>query len=121
MAEDKDKELKELLSLSMDIVDIAVTIIDINGTLLYYNKEASKIVDRKPEYIGKDVHSHHKKETSNKKLDLMLRDFQRGRTEPFHYEADPYGKKILVTLSPILNNGRLIGFLQTVKLKEGVE
>ena len=78
-------------------------------------------LDRKPEYIGEDDHSHHKKATSNKKFDLMLQDFQKGRTEPFHYEAKPYGKTILVTLSPILEEGKFIGCTQSVQRKEDTE
>jgi hypothetical protein len=30
---------------------VAVTIIDTKGTLLYYNKQAAKILDRKPEQL----------------------------------------------------------------------
>ena len=115
------EELSELISLAMDCMGVAVTIIDMKGTLLYYNKHAAKILDRKPEYIGEDVRSHHKKTESNRKLDLMLQDFQKGRTEPFHYQAKPYGKTILVTLSPILENGKFIGCAQSVQLKDDIE
>jgi hypothetical protein len=55
------------------------------GTLLYYNRHAAKILDRKTEYIGSDVRSHHKKAASNEKLDLMLQEFKKGRMEPFRY------------------------------------
>lgn len=109
------------MKLAMECMGVAVTIIDTEGTLLYYNMQAAKILDRKPEYIGKDIHSHHKKAASNRKLDLMLQDFQKGRTEPFHYEAKPYGKTILVTLSPILEDGKFIGCTQSVQLKEDTE
>ena len=105
----------------MECMGVAVTIIDTEGTLLYYNKQATKILDRKPEYIGKDVHSHHKKTVSNKKLDLMLQDFLKGRTEPFYFDAKPYGKVILVILSPILENGKIIGCIQSVLLKKDIE
>lgn len=116
----ENTRLKELIRLAMECMGVAVTIIDKKGTLLYYNKQAAKILDRKPEYIGKDVHSHHKKAASSKKLDLMLQDFQKGRTAPFHYEAKPYGEIILVTLSPILENGKFIGCVQSVQLKEKI-
>jgi len=121
MEGNEDTKLKELISLAMEFMGVAVTIIDTKGTLLYYNKQAAKILDRKPEYIGKDIHSHHKKATSNKQFDLMLHDFQKGRTEPFHYEAKPYGKTILVTLSPILEDGKFIGCTQSVQPKEDTE
>ena len=112
---------EQLIKTAMDCMGVAVTIIDTEGTLLYYNKQASKILDREPEYIGKDIHSHHKKASSNQKIDLMLQDFQKGRTEPFHYQAKPYGKTILVTLSPIAENGKFIGCIQSVQLKKNID
>lgn len=116
-----EKELKDLISLAMECLGVAITIIDPKGILLYYNKHAAEILDRKPEYIGKDVYSHHKKAASSKKLESMIQDFQDGRVEPFHYEAKPYGKTILVTLSPIIKNGKFIGCVQAVQLKEDID
>jgi len=120
MDEKKERKLNELINLAPDCMGEALTIIDRKGTLLYYNKHAAKILDRQPGYIGEDVHSHHKKAESNRKLDLMLQDFQKGRTEPFHYQAKPYGKIILVTLSPVLENGIFIACVQAVRLKEDI-
>jgi DUF438 domain-containing protein len=118
MVTNEDNTLKDLIFLAVEDMGVAVTLIDTKGTLLYYNKQAGRILDRKPEYVGKDVHSHHNKDGSNKKFDLMLQEFQKGKTEPFHYEAKPYGKTILVTLSPILEDGKFIGCTQCVQLKE---
>lgn len=112
------EDLRELVSLGVECMAVAITIIDPQGILLYYNREAARILDRKPEYIGKDIHTHHKKPASNEKLDQMLREFREGRTEPFHYEARPYGQTIEVTLSPILKDGAFIGCVQSVRLKE---
>jgi PAS domain S-box-containing protein len=115
------KKLEDLMVLAMEYMGVAVTIIDTEGTLLYYNKQAAEILDRKPEYIGKDIHSHHKKAASNRTLDMMLRDFKNGRREPFQYQAKPYGRIIFVTLSPILEKGEYIGCIQSVHLKEDIE
>ena len=114
---ERKEELGELINLAMDCMGVAVTIIDAKGTLLYYNPYSAKILDRKPEYIGTDIHSHHKKAASNKKVDLMLKEFEAGRQDPFHYEAKPYGEIIFVTLSPIIKNGKFIGCVQTVRPK----
>jgi DUF438 domain-containing protein len=110
--------LEEIVYLSMESIEIAISIIDKKGTLLYYNQHSTKILDRKPEYIGTDIHSHHKNKASNDKVDMMLKDFGEGRREPFHYEAKPYGEVILVTLSPIIKNGEFIGCVQVVIPKE---
>ena len=115
-----ENPLGELIHLAMDGMGVAVSIIDPKGKLLYYNEESAKILDRKPEYMGTDIHSHHKKKDSNQKLDLMLKNFKEGRKDPFHYEAKPYGKTILVTLAPIIKNDRFIGCVQTVRLKNTV-
>jgi DUF438 domain-containing protein len=119
MNDDEQKNhLGELINLAMDCMGVAVTIIDTKGTLLYYNQHSAKILDRKPEYTGTDIHSHHKKADSNKKVDLMLKEFEEGRKKPFHYEAKPYGKTIFVTLSPIIKNGKFVGCVQTVIPKD---
>ncbi|BEQ16881.1 hypothetical protein FAK_39470 [Desulfoferula mesophila] len=102
----------------MESSGVAVTIIDPEGNIVYYNRQAAKILDRKPEYIGEDIHSHHKKEASNKKVDLMLQEFQKGRTEPFRYKTKPYGRTILVILAPILKDGEFVGCTQSVQLEE---
>ena len=113
----RKNQLEEIVNLAMDCMGVAVSIIDKKGALLYYNQHSAKILDRKPEYIGTDIHSHHQKADSNKKLDLMLKEFVEGRKDPFHYEAKPYGKIIVVTLAPILKNGEFVGCVQTVRLK----
>ena len=118
---ERDSKLSELISLAMDCMGAAVTIIDTKGTLLYYNEESARVLDRKPEYIGNDIRSHHKKSKTNKTFDKMLQEFSAGRTEPFHYEAKPYGELILVTLTPIIKDGQFVGCVQYVRLKNGIE
>ena len=117
---EQKNQLTELVNLAMDCMGVAVTIIDTKGTLLYYNRHSVKILDRKPDYIGTDIHSHHKKADSNKKVDRMLKEFTAGRKDPFHYEAKPYGKTIFVTISPIIKNGEFLGCVQTVRPKNTV-
>ena len=114
---ERENELGELIHLAMDCMGVAVTIIDPQGRLLYYNRYSTKILDRKPEYIGTDIHAHHKKADSNQKVNQMLKRFEEGRKDPIHYEAKPYGKTICVTLSPILKNDKFVGCVQTVRLK----
>ena len=114
------KELNELVILAMDCLEVGVTIIDPKGTLLYYNNYSTKVLDRKPEYIGTDIHGHHKMPITNKEIDSMLQEFSEGRTEPFHYEAKPYGQVVLVTLSPLRDGAKLLGCVHCVRRKEAV-
>jgi DUF438 domain-containing protein len=109
--------LRDLVTLAMDCLEVAVTIIDPKGTVLYYNRHSAEILDRKPEYIGSNIHLHHRKATTNQKIDAMLREFSEGRIDSFHYESKPYEKVVHVTLTPIRKNGQFIGCVQTVRLK----
>jgi len=112
--------LTELIGVAVESMKIAVTIIDTSGTILYYNACAAEILDRRPEHIGQDAHSHHTRDASNEKLDRMIQEFHTGRTAPFHYRANPYGRPIQVTLSPILAEGALVGCTQTVQVLEEI-
>ena len=116
---DLKNQLAEIANLALDCMGVAVSIIDTKGELLYYNRQSAKLLDRKPEYIGTDIHSHHKKAESNKKVDRMLKEFKQGRKEPFHYEAQPYGDIIFVTLAPLIKNGEFVGCVQTVLPENG--
>jgi len=118
--EDKDSTnpVAEMILLAMDALDLAVSVIDTQGTLLYYNRQAAKLLDRKPAYLGGDIHLHHKKETTNQRLDEMLLKFKEGRLEPIHYEGRPYGETILVTVTPLRKDGRFVGCLHCARPKK---
>jgi transcriptional regulator with PAS, ATPase and Fis domain len=113
--------MRDLIFNAMDSLGVAVTILDPDGILLYYNQHAARVLDRKPEYIGSEVYRLHKKATSNEKIKSMIHEFQNGRTTPFHYKAEPYGKIIFVTVSPILEEGIFKGCVQSVVLEEEVK
>ena len=113
-------EKNEFICLAIDHMGAAITIIDAQGKMVYYNYYAEMILDRKPEYIGNEIYSHHQKAASSQKVTEMMQSFQTGRTDPFYYEASPYGKPILVTLSPIFQDGKFIGCTQSAQLKEEI-
>jgi len=117
----EDEKLKEMLISAVESMGVAITFIDTEGNLLYYNRQAEIILDRKPEYINQDIHPHHKRPDSNIKLDRMIEAFRKGRTEPFYYKATPYEKSILVTLSPLLKNGKFVGCTQSVQQIDDIE
>ena len=107
MNQDGKRELEKLVMLAMDCIGEAVTIIDPKGAILYYNRRAAEILDRKPGYLGLDIHLHHS-ELSNNKIDFMLQKFSEGRKEPFPYGVDANGKVNRI-LSPIRKDGQLVG------------
>ena len=108
------QKLEELVNQAMNCMGVAVTIIDLDGRLLFYNQHAARILDRKPEYIGKEIFEFHKKDSSNVKIRTILHEFKHGRQAPFRYQAKPYGKKVHVTVSPIIIEGVCTGCVQSV-------
>ncbi len=115
MSEKDENQTYELIRLAMDSMPAAVSVIDAAGTLVYYNRQAAKLLDRKPEYIGTDIRGHHKRKSSNDSVDHMLGEFAKGRSEPFCYEAKPYGTPIAVTLTPLFAVGQFVGCIQSIR------
>lgn len=113
--------MRELVFNAMECLGVAVTILDPNGVVLYYNQHAAKILDRKPEYIGSEVYAFHKKASSNEKIMSMIHEFRNGRTAPFRYKAKPYGKTVFVTVSPIMEQGIFKGIVHSAILEEEVK
>ncbi len=105
------------IPLIVDMIPVAITIIDLEGHILFYNDYSSQVLDRKPEYLGTDIRDCHQKPETNARIDTMLNEFKAGRREAFYYEAFRYGKNIAVTLLPFEVDGQLIGCIQSVTIK----
>jgi hypothetical protein len=105
------------IPLMIDMIPVAITVIDLEGHILFYNDYSSQVLDRKPEYLGTDIRDCHQKPDTNVKIDRMLNEFKTGRREDFYYEAFRYEKNICVTLSPFEVDGQLIGCIQSVVIK----
>jgi DUF438 domain-containing protein len=99
-------------------IPVAITGIDLEGNILFYNEYGTQVLDRKPAYLGTDIRDCHQKPESNAKIDRMLAAFKDGSRENFYYETVRYGKNIAVTLSPFEVNGNLIGCIQSVVIRE---
>lgn len=104
-----DNKLRAVL----EQMPVGVTVIDLEGKILYYNQYSAHIVDRKPEYIGMDIRSCHKKSESIEKIDKILAAIKEGKMENFRYESKRQDKTLSVTVSPHKQFGKLIGFIQT--------
>ena len=101
---------------------MGVTILDREGRLMFYNQWAANKLDRKPEYIGKNVRGHHRRKITNPRFNAMLKLFEEGRTDPVYYVARPYGGiTILVMVSPIRVDGELVGYSQVILLKDEIQ
>ena len=114
--------LSEWADRILEEAGIGVTILDREGTVIYYNRWAAEYMDRNPSYIDDDVRHRHGRKVTNPRLDAMFELFENGRIEPVRYVAHPDGMKaLLVTVSPIHSGDELVGFSQLVLFKEEVQ
>ena len=75
------------LATALGKIPVGITIIDPEGRMLYYNEYCSQVVDRKPEYNGKDIRSCHQKPGSIEKIDRILSELVKGQRKTFYYES----------------------------------
>ena len=117
MAQDKKYSLNtKQLAMILDKIPTGITVIDQEARILYYNQYCSRFVDRKPEYIGRDIRLCHKESESIEKIDKILSDLKEGHSEEFYYEGERNGIKLGVTILPFELNGEHIGFIQSFSL-----
>ena len=100
------------LAMVLDKIPAGITVIDNEGRILYYNEYCAKFVNRKPEYIGKNIAFCHKKPESIEKIKRILSDLNAGKRKEFYYEAQRGENKLGVTVTPFDMDGKQIGFIQ---------
>jgi DUF438 domain-containing protein len=103
----------------LDQIPVAVTVIDLDGTIRYFNAYAPQILDRKPEHIGTDVRACHREPGSNARIDEMIAAFRNGSRERYSWEVERYGRRLVVTFSPLEVDGQLVGCIHSVIVKPG--
>jgi PAS domain S-box-containing protein len=113
MTDEKNAMLNtDQLARVLDKTPAGITVIDKEGHILYYNEYCARFVDRKPEYIGKNIAFCHKKPESIEKIKKILSEINEGKRKEFYYEAQRGENKLGVTVSPFDIDGKQIGFIQ---------
>jgi PAS domain S-box-containing protein len=98
-----------------DQVPAAITILDLDGTILLYNAYAPRILDRKPEYIGRDVCELHKS-ASAEKIRAMLDSYLHGGSQEFSWQLKREGKEYVIRLAPLRIGDSITGAVHIAML-----
>ena len=107
-------DLGRMCPVILDALPVVVTITDLEGCILYFNKYSQQILNRKPEYIGRDIRRCHKEADSIAKIDHILREFKKGGISEFYYEASRAGTDFAVTVRPLKKEGQVLGCIHSV-------
>ena len=107
----EDIPVRELLDQS----PVAVTALDRQGNIVFFNQYATNIVDRKPEYLGRDIREFHQP-ASNDKVDAILKSYAQGGCEEHSWRLTRGDKEFMVRVRPWLQEGRWAGLVHTVML-----
>ena len=95
----------------------SLTILDTEGRLVFYNAYAPRILDRKPEYLGRDIREFHQP-ASAAKIGRILDAYRAGGREQYSWRLSRGSRNFQVRAIPWLEDGRWAGVLHLVMLLE---
>ena len=93
----------------------ALTILDQQGRLLYYSPYAPKILDRRPEYLGRDVRELHQP-ASAAKITAILEAYARGERREYTWTLERDGRLYGVRVAPWIRQDQWAGVLHVAML-----
>ncbi len=96
-----------------DGMAVALTVLDLEGRILYYNDYAPKILDRKPEYIGRDVRDCHQRAESKHRIGWILAAYRSGRRDEFFWRLNREGREYSIRIAPLVEDDKVIGLIHT--------
>lgn len=96
-------------------IPVAITVLDRQGNILFFNQYAAKVVDRKPEYLGRDIREFHQP-GSNAKIEAMLEAYAQGGREEHAWRLRRGDLELQVRVSPWLRDGEWAGLVHAVML-----
>ncbi|KIX12334.1 PAS domain-containing protein [Dethiosulfatarculus sandiegensis] len=111
-----DPGLKQALWEAAEQMPVALSIIDLEGNLVYYNEYATKILERKPSLLGKNIRNCHKLKTSNQKIDSILNQYRQGSLQEHTWSVARDGKRFSIRVAPLIQKGETKGLIHTAML-----
>ncbi|MFH1058181.1 MAG: alpha/beta fold hydrolase [Pseudomonadota bacterium] len=94
---------------------VCCTVLDLAGRLLFYSHHGPRILDRRPEYLGRDVRELHQP-ASAAKMSAILAAYAAGGQEEYTWQLGQAGKVFTVRVKPLMAGGENIGLVHVVML-----
>lgn len=105
---DSALEKLRLLEQMLDTIPAALTYVDSEGKVLYFNRVAGERPSSLKRTVGMSFWDCHS-EKSKKSLQRIFDDFKKGRREPHYYVGHPAGGRELATIIPVFEGDRFVG------------
>jgi len=96
---------------------VALTVLDTKGRLVYYNPYAATILDRRPEYLGRDVRDLHQP-ASAAKITAILEAYASGQRREFSWRLQRDGRAFTVRVAPWLRDGQWLGVMHVAMVEQ---
>ncbi|RJX33340.1 MAG: hypothetical protein C4525_09185 [Desulfarculus sp.] len=106
-------DLTQMAPAILDGARVSITVFDLEGRMLYFNQHAPQVLDRKPEYIGRDIQLCHTQPHSTQKFQKMLETFRAGKRQEFYYTITRNERKLAVKVTPLIVGGQVVGGVHT--------
>ncbi len=97
---------------------VAVTVLDLEGRLLFYSQYAPQILDRKPAYLGREVGELHQP-ASRAKIAAILAAYRAGQRREYTWRLPRGEKTFAVRVAPLILAEQAVGLIHTVMLLPG--
>ena len=105
--------MEPMLKDALHQMPAALTILDLSGKILFYNDFSATFLDRKPEYIGRDIREFHLP-ASNEKTERILQSYSAGARDIYTWQLKRDGNLFQVRVGPRIENGECTGLIHVV-------
>jgi DUF438 domain-containing protein len=92
---------------------VALTVLDLEGRLLFYNDHAPSLLNRRPEHLGLPVQGHHQQQASVDKIEAILAGYRAGQRREHAWLFQRQGRTFAIRVAPWVVDGQLKGLLHT--------
>ena len=95
---------------------VLISVLDLEGRLLYYSENVPPLVTRDESLLGQDVRQCHQSDASNLKIDAILTGYKRGKSGTHHWVLEREGKSFAVKVTPLIENSEVKGLIHTLMM-----
>lgn len=103
----------------IDQLPLKVSLIDLDGRLVFYSDSGSNLLDRRPELIEQDVRDCHAEAASSERTTRILEAYKNGGRQEYVWRVERDGVRFAVRVGPWVEQGRVLGLIHAAMVING--